>query len=180
MNLQHLICKTFSSIALLTLTATSAFAVDSKPLAEQAAVPIEKTLTILKPDSLEKHHIGAILAKIEEAGLSISALKMIQLNEEIAKSFYQEHQGKPFFNTLVAYMTRGPIVVAVLEGERAITKTRQLMGATDPRQAQVGTIRKAFATSMTENAMHSSDSLESAAREIDFFFRKAEIFNLKP
>ncbi len=130
----------------------------------------EKTLSIIKPDAVAKGSIGAILAKFEAAGLKISALKMIHLSREQAEGFYAEHKERGFFGELVDFMTSGPVTVQVLEGEDAIAKNRELMGATNPQEAAPGTIRAEFATSIDANAVHGSDSPESASREIAFFF----------
>lgn len=132
----------------------------------------EQTLSIIKPDAVAKGSIGAILAKFEQAGLKLVALKMMQLSREDAEGFYIEHKGKGFFDDLVDFMTSGPITVQILEGEDAIAKNRELMGATDPQQADPGTIRAEFATSIDANAVHGSDSPEAAAREIGFFFKE--------
>ncbi len=130
----------------------------------------EQTLSIIKPDAVANHHIGEIIARFEKNGLKIDGIKMVKLDQGRAEAFYAEHKGKPFFNDLVNFMTSGPIVVLVLEGDQAVAKNRELMGATDPNKAAPGTLRKDFATSMTKNAVHGSDSLASAQREITFFF----------
>lgn len=136
---------------------------------------VEQTLSIIKPDAVSKNHIGAILARFEEAGLTIAALKMLHLTSAQAEDFYREHQGKPFFAGLVEFMTSGPVCVQVLSGENAIARNREIMGATNPEQAAPGTLRKEFAESMSRNAVHGSDSPESAAREVAFFFQSDEI-----
>jgi|TARA_A100001011_G_scaffold79247_1_gene81960 nucleoside-diphosphate kinase len=136
---------------------------------------MEKTLSIVKPDAVSKNVIGKILDRFESAGLKIVAAKMIHLNDEKAKGFYAEHEGRPFFNALVEFMTSGPIVVQVLAGENAITKNRELMGDTNPETANPGTIRSDFAETIDANAVHGSDSPESAAREIAYFFDDSEI-----
>ncbi|MCU0661975.1 MAG: nucleoside-diphosphate kinase [Myxococcota bacterium] len=130
----------------------------------------EKTLSIIKPNAVADGHIGDIVARFEKADLKIAAMRMLHLSLREAEAFYAEHQGKPFFAGLVAFMTRGPIVAMVLEGEAAIERNREIMGATDPSKAEPGTLRALFARSMTENAVHGSDSVASAAREIGFFF----------
>ncbi len=130
----------------------------------------EKTLSIIKPNAVADGHIGDIVARFEKADLKISAMRMMHLSLREAEAFYAEHQGKPFFAGLVAFMTRGPIVAMVLEGEAAIERNREIMGATDPSKAEPGTLRALFARSMTENAVHGSDSVASATREIGFFF----------
>ena len=136
---------------------------------------IERTLSIIKPDAVAKNVIGEIYSRFEKAGLKIVAAKMLHLSQEQAEGFYAEHKERPFFNDLVAFMTSGPVMVQVLEGEGAILKNRELMGATNPKEAAPGTIRADFASSIDANAVHGSDSPESAAREIAFFFADAEI-----
>jgi nucleoside-diphosphate kinase len=136
---------------------------------------IEKTFSIVKPDAVKRNLIGEIYNRFEKAGLQIVASKMVQLTEEQASGFYAEHDGKPFFEDLKAFMTSGPIMVQVLEGENAITRYRELMGKTNPEEAACGTIRADFALSMRHNSVHGSDSPESAAREIEFFFAPSEI-----
>ena len=133
----------------------------------------ERTLSIIKPDAVKKHLIGVILARFEAAGLSIPEMKMLRLTREQAEQFYAEHKGKPFFEPLVNFMTSGPVVVQVLAGEDAIALNRRLMGDTDPRKAQPGTIRRDFADSIDANIVHGSDAPASAAREIGFFFPDA-------
>jgi len=130
----------------------------------------KRTLSIIKPDAVAKNHIGAIYDRFERAGLRIVAARMLQLTREQASAFYTVHQARPFFGELVDYMTSGPILVQVLEGEDAIARNREVMGATDPAQAEPGTIRADFATDVSENAVHGSDALETAATEIAFFF----------
>ncbi|UTW47450.1 nucleoside-diphosphate kinase [Bacterioplanoides sp. SCSIO 12839] len=136
---------------------------------------VERTLSIVKPDAVGKNVIGEILARFEKAGLQIVAAKMLQLDDEKAGGFYAEHAERPFFKDLVGFMTSGPVVVQVLEGEGAIAKNRELMGATNPQEADAGTIRADFAQSIDANAVHGSDSAESAAREIAYFFAAEEI-----
>lgn len=136
---------------------------------------VERTLSIVKPDAVGKNVIGEILSRFEKAGLQIVAAKMVHLDDEKAGGFYAEHKERPFFNDLVSFMTSGPVVVQVLEGEGAIAKNRELMGATNPQEADAGTIRADFAQSIDANAVHGSDSSESAAREIDYFFTTGEI-----
>lgn len=130
----------------------------------------EKTLSIIKPDAVKDNHIGSIISRFEKNGLKVSAIKMKRLNEKEAKEFYGIHKEKPFFNDLVLFMTSGPSVILVLEGENAVAKNREIMGATDPKKALTGTIRSDFAKSVTENAVHGSDSKENAEKEINFFF----------
>jgi len=131
---------------------------------------IEQTLSIIKPDGVRKKIIGEIQKRFEDAGLTIIKEKMLQLSIDDAKSFYGIHKDKPFFNDLLTYMTSGPVMVQVLEGENAIELNRQLMGATNPKDAAEGTIRRDFASSVEENIVHGSDGPETARIEIDFFF----------
>ena len=130
----------------------------------------ERTLSIIKPDAVAKNAIGEIIARFEKAGLKVVAAKMLHLSEEKAGGFYAEHKERPFFKDLVGFMTSGPVVVQVLEGDDAIAKNRDLMGATNPKEAAPGTIRADFAVSIDENAVHGSDAPETAEREIAFFF----------
>ena len=136
---------------------------------------VERTLSIIKPDAVAKNAVGQILSRFEAAGLQIVALKMQQLSQAQAEGFYAEHSERPFFKDLVAFMTSGPVSVQVLEGEGAILKNRDLMGATNPQEAAAGTIRADFATSIDANAVHGSDSETSAAREVSYFFDDNEI-----
>ena len=136
---------------------------------------VERTLSIIKPDAVAKNAVGQILSRFEAAGLQVVALKMQQLSQEQAEGFYAEHSERPFFKDLVAFMTSGPVSVQVLEGEGAILKNRDLMGATNPQEAAAGTIRADFATSIDANAVHGSDSTTSAEREVSYFFTKDEI-----
>ena len=135
----------------------------------------QRTLSIIKPDAVRKHAIGAIYAKFEEAGLKIVATRMLHLSQPQAKAFYAVHKERPFYGSLVEFMTSGPVVVQVLEGEDAIKKNREVMGATNPEEAAEGTIRKEFATNIEQNAVHGSDAPETAAQEIAFFFPAADI-----
>ena len=137
---------------------------------------LQRTLSIIKPDAVKRHLIGAILARLEQQGFSIAAAKMVQLSREQAEGFYAEHQGKPFFEPLVEYMTSAPVFVSVLEKENAVQDYRTLMGTTNPETAAEGTIRRDFALNQRENSVHGSDSPESAAREIAYFFAAEEIF----
>ncbi len=130
----------------------------------------ERTLSIIKPNAVAKNAIGAILARFEAAGLKVVAARMVHMSKEQAAAFYAIHQGKPFYDELVEFMTSGPVMVQVLEGEDAVTKNRDVMGATNPANAAPGTIRADFADSLTENAVHGSDAAETAAVEIAFFF----------
>ncbi|MBA4503494.1 nucleoside-diphosphate kinase [Marinobacterium marinum] len=131
---------------------------------------VERTLSIIKPDAVAKNVIGEIESRFEKAGLKIVAMQMKQLSQADAEGFYAEHKERPFFADLVAFMTSGPVVVQVLEGENAIAQNRELMGATNPQEAAEGTIRRDFAESIDANAVHGSDSAASAAREIAYFF----------
>ena len=131
---------------------------------------VEQTLSIIKPDGVQKNLIGEIYSRFEKAGLEIVAARMMHLSEEQAQGFYAVHKERPFFNDLVTYMTSGPVVVQVLQGEDAIAKNREIMGATNPADAAPGTIRKDFAESIEENIVHGSDAAETAAVEIAFFF----------
>ncbi len=135
----------------------------------------ERTISIIKPDAVAKNVIGQIYDRFEKAGLTIVAAKMLQLSQEQAKAFYAVHKERPFYAELVAFMTSGPVMVQVLEGENAIAKNRQVMGATNPAEAAPGTIRADFASSIDENAVHGSDAPETAAQEIKFFFSDEEI-----
>jgi nucleoside-diphosphate kinase len=136
---------------------------------------MERTLSIIKPDAVKKNVIGKILTRFEDAGLRIAATKKIQLSQADAEAFYAVHAERPFFADLVEFMTSGPVVVTVLEGENAVAKNRELMGATNPQEAAPGTIRADFAENIDANAVHGSDSLENAAIEIAFFFAQREI-----
>ena len=137
---------------------------------------IQRTLSIIKPDATSKNIIGKIIDRFEENGLKIIAGKLIHMDKEKAAGFYAEHDGKPFFPNLVEYMTSAPVFVQVLEGDNAVSKNRELMGATNPNDADPGTIRADFAETIDANAVHGSDSAESATREIAYFFDDNEIF----
>ena len=136
---------------------------------------VEQTLSIIKPDAVAKNVTGQINARFEAAGLQIVAQKMLRLSDDAAGGFYAEHKERPFYPDLVAFMTSGPVVVQVLEGEGAILKNRELMGATNPTEADAGTIRADFANSIDANAVHGSDSPASAAREIAYFFAASDL-----
>ncbi|MDP9037281.1 MAG: nucleoside-diphosphate kinase [Myxococcota bacterium] len=136
---------------------------------------LERTFCIIKPDAVEHRKAGAILQRIEEGGFRIVALRMIRLSQREAEGFYAVHRARPFFGELVQFMTRSPVVLAVLEREEAVVAWRELMGATDPAKAAPSTIRKAFGTNVGENATHGSDSLENAKIEIAYFFSAAEV-----
>ncbi len=136
---------------------------------------LERTLSIVKPDAVGKNVIGEIYSRFEKNGLRIVAAKMLRLDDELAGGFYAEHRERPFFPALIEFMTSGPVCVQVLEGENAVVRNRELMGATNPQEAAAGTIRADFAQSIDANAVHGSDSPESAAREIAYFFQDSEI-----
>jgi nucleoside-diphosphate kinase len=135
------------------------------------------TLVLIKPDAVQGHHIGEIISRYEQSGLRIAALKMVRLNRQGAEQFYQEHRNRPFYPELVSFMSSGPVIALVLEGDNAVAKSREIIGATDPAKADKGTIRSDFAESVGKNAIHGSDSPESANREIFFFFRPNELYN---
>ena len=136
---------------------------------------VERTLSIVKPDGVEKNLIGEVYRRFEQAGLRIVAARMMHLTRTEAEGFYAVHRERPFFNDLCAYMTSGPVVVQVLEGEDAVARNREIMGATDPKKAEPGTIRADLAKSIEENVVHGSDSAENAAREIGYFFAETEL-----
>jgi nucleoside-diphosphate kinase len=139
---------------------------------------IERTFSIIKPDAVAKNNIGGVTAKLEAAGLRILASKMVRLTTAQAQAFYGVHKERPFYNDLVKFMTEGPVVVQVLEGENAVAKNREVMGATNPANAAEGTIRKEFAANIERNAVHGSDAPETAKEEIAFFFSAAELASL--
>ena len=136
---------------------------------------IEKTISIIKPDAVAKNVIGEIYSRFEKNGLKVVAAKMKQLSKEDAEGFYAVHKERPFFNDLVSFMTSGPVMIQVLEGENAVLKNRELLGATNPKEAAAGTIRADFAESIDANAVHGSDSLENAAIEIAYFFKPEDV-----
>ena len=136
---------------------------------------IERTLSIIKPDAVAKNVIGEIYSRFEKAGLKVVASKMLRLDDELAGGFYAEHRERGFFGDLIAFMTSGPVMVQVLEGEGAVLKNRELMGATNPADAEAGTIRADFAVSIDANAVHGSYSVESAQREVSYFLKDEEI-----
>ena len=138
-------------------------------------MPIERTISIIKPDAVGKNVIGEIYSRFEQGGLTIIAAKMKHLSKDDAEGFYAVHKERPFFADLVAFMTSGPVMIQVLEGENAVSRNRELMGATNPQEADAGTIRADFAQSIDENAVHGSDSTENAKIEIDYFFTEDEI-----
>ena len=135
----------------------------------------ERTLSIIKPDAVKKNVIGGVIHELEKGGLRVVAQRMIRLTKEQAQAFYAVHKERPFYNDLVAFMTEGPVVVQVLEGESAVTRNREIMGATNPEQAADGTIRKLYGTNIERNAAHGSDSPENAAIEVSFFFSASEL-----
>ena len=138
---------------------------------------VERTLSIIKPDAVAKNVIGQIYARFEKAGLKIIAARMAHLSRKDAEGFYAVHRGRPFFNDLVEFMSSGPVMIQVLEGDNAILKNRDLMGATDPKKAAPGTIRADFAQSIDANAVHGSDAPETAATEIAYFFPASQVFS---
>jgi nucleoside-diphosphate kinase len=138
-------------------------------------VAVERTLSIIKPDAVSKNHIGDIYSRFEKAGLKVVAARMKHLTQKEAEGFYAVHSARPFFADLVKFMTSGPVMVSVLEGENAVARHRDIMGATDPKKAAPGTIRADFAESIDENAVHGSDSLDNARIEISYFFRVTEL-----
>jgi nucleoside-diphosphate kinase len=139
-------------------------------------MPLERTLSIVKPDGVARNLIGEVYRRFEAAGLRIIAARMIQLDERDARAFYAVHKERPFYADLVRYMTSGPVVVQVLAGDGAVAKNREIMGATDPKKAAKGTIRADLAESIERNVVHGSDAAETAAQEIAFFFRSTEVF----
>jgi nucleoside-diphosphate kinase len=139
---------------------------------------IERTFSIIKPDAVKKNAIGGVIAKLEEGGLRVVAARTVRLSTEQAQAFYAVHKERGFYNDLVKFMTEGPVVVQVLEGENAIARNREIMGATNPEKADAGTIRKLFGTNIERNAAHGSDGPETAAQEIAFFFSGAELASL--
>jgi nucleoside-diphosphate kinase len=136
---------------------------------------IERTLSIIKPDGVQKNFIGKIIARFEEQGLRVVAARMTRMSREMAEGFYAVHRSRPFFGSLVEFMTSGPSLVMVLEGEDAVARNREIMGATDPRKAAEGTLRKLYAADVEKNTVHGSDGPETARAEIAYFFRTTEI-----
>ena len=137
---------------------------------------MERTLSIVKPDGVQKHLIGEVIRRFEDHGLKVTGLKMISMGKKEAEGFYAVHRGKPFFESVTTFMSSGPSIVMVLEGEGAIAKTRELMGATDPKQAKEGTLRRQFANNIERNVVHGSDAPDTAAFEIKYFFNSLEMF----
>ncbi len=136
---------------------------------------VERTLSIVKPDAVAKNHIGEIIRRFEQTGLRVVAARMLHLSQEQAQGFYAVHKERPFYNDLVKFMTSGPVLVQVLEGDNAVARNREIMGATDPKKAAPGTIRADLASNVEENAVHGSDAAETAKDEINFFFRDGEL-----
>ena len=145
-------------------------------MAQTTTQTLEQTLSIIKPDAVGQNMIGNIIEYFEREGLNVVGAKMLHLSEEQAKAFYAVHKERPFYKDLVTFMTSGPVLVMVLEGENAVTRNREIMGATDPSKAATGTVRADFATSIERNAVHGSDSLKTAKEEVSFFFKANEIF----
>ncbi len=145
-------------------------------MAQTTTQTLEQTLSIIKPDAVGQNMIGNIIEYFEREGLNVVGAKMLHLSEEQAKAFYAVHKERPFYKELVTFMTSGPVLVMVLEGENAVTRNREIMGATDPSKAATGTVRADFATSIERNAVHGSDSLKTAKEEVSFFFKANEIF----
>lgn len=137
---------------------------------------VERTLSIIKPNAVEDNNIGNIISRFEKEGLRIAAAKLVHLSKEKAEGFYIEHKERPFFGSLVSFMTSSPVVLMTLEGEDAVKRNREIMGATNPAEADEGTLRKLYASSIEANAVHGSDSLQSAEREISYFFEKNEVY----
>lgn len=137
----------------------------------------EVTFSIIKPNAMKKNVIGKIIDKFESAGLSVSGAKLIHMSKDLAEEFYAEHKERPFFGELVSFMTSSPVLVMALAGENAVTRNREIMGATNPAEAAEGTIRKLYGDNVGENAVHGSDSIESAKRELGIFFENSEIFH---
>lgn len=157
------------------MVALRVYLLSAKSKEVESYMAVERTLSIIKPDAVSKNVIGEIMTRFEKAGLRIVAAKMLHLSKEQAEGFYAEHKERGFFPELIKFMTSGPVVVQALEGEGAVLKNRDLMGATNPQQAAPGTIRADFASSIDANAVHGSDSTTSAAREVAYFFTAGEI-----
>lgn len=179
----------FLTFCLSTLMSSSLLCAAPMPMSNQAAPAmgvqitssqpigqLQQTLSIIKPDAVGTNHIGDVISRFERAGLRIAGIKMVRLTKDQAGQFYGVHRERPFYPELVEFMSSGPVVVMVLEGENAIAKNRQLMGATNPAKAEPGTIRADFAQSVSRNAVHGSDSPEAAQEEIRFFFAPNELF----
>jgi nucleoside-diphosphate kinase len=140
-------------------------------------MPVEKTFSIIKPNAVKKNAIGAIITKFESSGLKVAAAKLAVISKSQCEEFYAEHKERPFFGELVSFMTSGPVVLMALQGENAVLRNREIMGATDPKKAAPGTIRALFGDNVGENAVHGSDSTASAARELNIFFKPTEFVN---
>ncbi len=178
-----LLCSLFSACCISAAESPTGTKEADFPVFEptsQQALQIEQTFSIIKPDAIESNIVGEILEYLENAGLKIVASKMVRLTPEQAKAFYTAHKDKAFFKDLIVYMTSGPVILQVLEGEDAIAVNRQIMGATDPGKASPGTIRSDFGIDIERNAVHGSDSPESAKKEIALFFKSDEIFSQAP
>ena len=171
------VCRNFLLKLVTYLKINHIDAMQSHCMRTEINMAVERTLSIVKPDAVARNLIGEIYSRFEKSGLRIVAAKMLSLSEEQAQGFYAEHDGKPFFADLCAYMRSGPVMVQVLEGEDAVATNRRLMGATNPSEAEPGTIRADFAESIDANSVHGSDAVESAAREIAFFFSTDEVHN---
>jgi nucleoside-diphosphate kinase len=156
---------------------TSSLLIKKRTFWRKIKMAIERTFSIIKPDAVAKNAIGAIVGRFETAGLKVIASRMAHLSKAEAEGFYAVHKARPFFNDLVTFMISGPVVLQVLEGEGAILKNRDLMGATDPKKAAPGTIRADFADSIDANAVHGSDAVETAAQEIAYFFPQSQVFS---
>lgn len=168
------ISQIFCSFTLLTAAPLSTIKPESQSVEKKES--IEHTLAMLKPDAISANHIGEIIARFEKGGLKVIGAKMVKLTKPQAERFYRAHTGKPYFSGLITYITSGPVVALALEGKNAITLSRDLIGATDPKKAVPGTIRADFGTSIQANAIHGSDSLETALIEVSFFFNEMELF----
>lgn len=140
-------------------------------------MPTETTFSIIKPNSIQKNHIGGIISKFEENGLKVTAAKLVRIPKAQCEEFYAEHKARPFFGELVTFMTSGPVLLMALTGENAVMRNREIMGATDPKKAAPGTIRALFGDSVGENSVHGSDSVDSAKRELAIFFKSEELVN---
>lgn len=165
--------KIFYIIALAIAAIQAPFCAHAET--EATKTKTEQTLSIIKPDAVKANHIGEIISRFEKNGLKIVGIKIVSLTKDQAGQFYQVHKERPFYSDLTDFISSGPVVVMVLEGDKAVTKNRQLMGATDPKKAEKGTIRADFAESVSHNAVHGSDSPESAVEEISFFFEPSEL-----
>lgn len=161
----------------LSMALLAFFFMAAVPLSAAENAPVQRTLSIIKPDAVAGNHIGEIIARFEKNGLNIAAIKMVSLTPAQAGEFYAVHKERPFYGDLTKFMSSGPVVIMVLEGPDAVAKNREIMGATDPKKAEKGTIRSDFAHSVEKNAVHGSDAVETAKTEIAFFFKPNEIFS---